>query len=330
MLVLAASRRGVEPGVPRVVKHRSESRPNWLDKKDIVDRMKRLRAEKEVFHRIDRNESWQRHKQERDALWQDTASALGQAKEYVSKKFKPHWRELYKAQREEFQFVERATPLERAVFVLANEKRLGGGMPLKPHEKHAAITRPGRLLDLLETAHEGERARLSQVQKAEGHVYTGKILDTYARKQDALLSRQTDERQAQRLQQFIETRQVTFDDAKRSLVDEREARMNAERAAKTRAAPEPIREAEPPPLAPLRGRDNAPEPIDQTPEAERPAYPDVSEPAEEVGLSETFDKAADAVQQPQAEQELPRSEELRRLMEEWRRNNPGRDFGREL
>ena len=106
--------------------------------------------------------------------------------------------------------------------------------------------------------------------------------------------------------------------------------MNAERAAKTRAAPEPIRESDPPPLARLRGRDNAPEPVDQTTEAERPTKLDVSKTADTPALSETFDKAADPVQQPQAEADIPRSEELRRLMEEWRRNNPGRDFGREL
>jgi len=330
MLVLARPRRSVEPGVPRVVKHRSETRPNWIDKKDIIDRMKRLRAEKEVFHKIDRNATWERHKQERDALWKNTKSALGQARDFVSKKFKPHWRDLYKAQREEFKFVEKATPLERAVFVFANERRLGGGRPLQPREKHDAITKPGRLLDLLEAAHERERTRLAQMQKAEAHVFGARILDDYARKQDALLSRQTDERQAERERQFKESREVTFKDARRSLIDEREARQNAERAAKARAFAEQGRDVglEAPAPSPPPSREQTMGPIEQSPTA--PSHPEPAEGGNAPGLSEVFDKAADPASQPEAAPELPRSEELRRLMEEWRRNNPGRDFGREM
>ena len=328
MLVLTTPRRGVDPGVPRVVKHRSETRPNWLDKKDIIDRMKRLRAEKEVFHKIDRNATWERHKQERDALWKNTTSALAQTRDYVSKKFKPHWRDLYKAQREEFTFVEKATPLERAVFVFANERRLGGGRPLKPREKQDAITKPGRLLDLLEAAHERERTRLAQIQKAEAHVFGARIYDDYARKQDALLSRQTDERQAERERQFKESREVTFKDAKRSLIDEREARQNAERAAKARADAERNLAASQEAPAPSPAREQATGSIEQS--APAPAHRKPSEGGDAPGLSEVFDKAADPPSQSEPAPELPRSEELRRLMEEWRRNNPGRDFGREM
>lgn len=328
MLVLTTPRRGVDEGAPRVVKHRSETRPNWLDKKDIIDRMKRMRAEKEVFHKIDRNAAWERHKQERDDLWKNTKEALKQANDYVSKKFKPHWRELYKLQREEFAHVKAASPLERAVFVFANDRRLGGGRSLRPREKRDALTKPGRLLDLLEAAHERERTHLAQVQKAEAHVYGARILDAYARKQDALLSRQTDERQARRERQFLESREVTFKDARRSLLDEREARQNAERAAKARVEAERSQEASLQAPASTPSREEATGPIEQSP-PETPQR-DATDSAEPAGLSGTFDKAADPAAQGDAQPELPRSEELRRLMEEWRRNNPGRDFGREM
>lgn len=40
-----------------------------------------------------------------------------------------------------------------------------------------AIISPGRLLDLIEAAHTRERTRMAQVQRAEEHGLTSKILD---------------------------------------------------------------------------------------------------------------------------------------------------------
>ena len=218
--LLARPTRRPDKEVPRVRKHRADNRRVWLEKKDVVDRMKRMRAEAEVLHKIDRNATWERHKIKRDDLWKNTQAALRQANDHFYKVFRPHWRELYSAQRKEVKFVECSTPLERAVFVFSNDRRLGNGKPLKARDKNAAISRPGLLLDLLDRAHERERTRLAQVQKAEASVVTTKVLDDYARRHDALLSRQTDERQAQRLDQFKESRQVTFKDARDSLIDD--------------------------------------------------------------------------------------------------------------
>lgn len=219
IFMLARVRGRPEDGVPRV-KYRSPTRKQWIDRQAILDRMQRMRAEHEVFHKIDRNTAWQRHREERQELWQSTKGAVGQAQAYVSKKFRPHWRELYKAQGEESKFIGRATPLERAVFVFMHRHRLGHGKPLTKREMHRAIAKPGRLLDLLDAAHQRERTALAQIQKVEAHGHIGKILDGYAVKHNALLSRQSDERQAQRLDQFKETRKVTFKDARDSLIDE--------------------------------------------------------------------------------------------------------------
>lgn len=219
VFMLAQVRRFPEAGVPRV-KHRAPTRKQWIDRQPVLDRMQRMRAEQEVFHKIDRNTSWQRHRQERQELWHSTKGAIGQAQAYVSKKFRPHWREIYKAQDDESRFIARATPLERAVFVFMHRHRLGNGKPLAKREMHRAIAKPGRLLDLLEAAHQRERTALAQIQKVEAHQHIGKILDGYAVKHNALLSRQSDERQEQRLDQFKETRKVTFKDARDSLIDE--------------------------------------------------------------------------------------------------------------
>lgn len=290
-LLTAASEKGRRERVPRVKDRKSDNRRIWLEKKDLVDRMKRMRAEAEVHHKIDRNTTWEHHKKERDELWNNSKAALRQANDHFYKKFKPHWRELYNAQRKEMTFIKKATPLERAVFVFANDRRLGGGKPLKPRDKHAAITRPGRLLDLLDMVHEHERTRLAQVQKAEAHVVTGKILDDYARRQNALLSRQSDERQAERLEQFKETRKVTFEDARKSLIDDLKGRL-------------PEREFKLPPRA------------------------DVGEAFEKAAEDSSIfpDNAADK-KKLEAQK---RADEIRREMAEWRKKNKGRDFGREM
>lgn len=212
-----------------IVQKQSNNRRLWVEQRDILDRMKRMRAEAEVFHKIERNHKWQEHKKEREDLWNDSRDALRQAREHFNTKFRPLWRDIYKTQREEMGFIEKASPLERAVFVLKHEYRLGNGRPLKALAKQAAIARPGKLLDLLEMAHERERTRLAQVQKAEASTLFTKIMDTYAKRQDALFSRQTDERMDQKLEQYIESRKVTFQDARLSLIEEGAGQPPAER-----------------------------------------------------------------------------------------------------
>src|SRR5215475_1608502 len=44
------------------------------------------------------NVTWERQRKERDAFDANTDAAIGQAKEYVGKPFKPQWRELYRWQ----------------------------------------------------------------------------------------------------------------------------------------------------------------------------------------------------------------------------------------
>lgn len=290
-LLEAASEQKQRGRVPRVKDRKSENRRRWLDKKDVVDRMKRMRAEAEVYHKIDRNKTWERHRAERDALWQNSRAAVRQATAHVWIEFKPHWVELYKLQRQEIKFIDRSTPLERAIFVMKNRERLGNWKPLKKREMHAAIKYPDRLYNLLIATHARERAGLSQIEKAATHRYTGKILDDYARRHNALLSRQTDERQAQRLEQFKETRKVTFADARDSLLKDL--------------------------------KDSPPER-----DFKRPEAPHVGEAFEKA--AEDSSVFPDNSEELKRQEEQLRAEEIRREMAEWRKKNRGRDFGREL
>jgi hypothetical protein len=325
IFALIRIRRRPERGVPRVrrIKHQSPTRSQWLDRKDIVDRMKRLRAEREVIHKIERNATSDKHKQERRALWVDHLAALRQANAFMSKKFKPHWRNLYKEQKAEQRFIERASTLERAIFVFKNRVRLGRGKALTKREMHRAINNPGRLLDLLDLVHTKERTHLAQIQKADGHQYTGKAFDTYARRLDAMLSRHTDERQAQRTQQFADTRTVTFMDAKQHLKAERDLAQAAPAAARLPDLPplQPTGVAKPP--APEKAPDAQPGPPAPT-QAPKTDVRDASGP----DVSDAFNQAAEPVQSN--DEPLSRSDEIKRDMEQWRRNNPDRDEGREL
>lgn len=286
------------PYVP--VKHRAPTRKQWFERKELADRMKRLRAEMEVGHKTVRNATWDRQRSERDALDTDMKAAVRHAKDHLSQQFKPHWRELYRTQKRELKFVERAPLFERAVFVFVNRERLANGRKLSLRQIASLIRNPGKLLDRLEVTQQRERTWLAQMQKTETRVHTGKILDNYARKRDALISRQTDERQSERDAQFARTRTITLEHAKASLINERQ----------------PVDPLPQPERALVRARIPTPE-MRHDPVTHR----------DTPSIGEDFRRAADPEQPPPA---LSRSEQIKRDMAEWRKRNEGKDFGREL
>lgn len=213
------------------VKHEAPTRGQWFERKDIVDRMKRLRAEMELLHKSERQGTWQHQKQQRDALDRDSRAAVDHARAYVHAKFKPQWREIYREQKREMGFVERAAshPLERAVFVFRERERLGQGKPLTLRQMGNLITRPGKLIDRLEAVHEKERRVLAREEKSEAKALTDRIWTQHKTKFERLRTEQTAERQTQRAAQFDVTRSVSFEMAKASLVAE--AAQDASRAA---------------------------------------------------------------------------------------------------
>ena len=255
-----------EPFVP--VKHRGPHRQRWYEKKDIVDRMKRLRAEMDVGHKVVRNATWERQKRDRAELDRDCNAACMHARQYVEDRYRPRWRDLYRVQKNESRRVERQAthPFERAVFVFVNRERLGHGKPLTFRQMVGLIRDQGKLLNRLDAVHEKERRFLAQAEKAEKAVLVEPILVRHESKFMQLRAQHAGERQAERDSQFAKSRSISFEQAKTSL----------------RADP--------------YVHDTARGPFKRDQDVRRTETP----------------------------------EEIKQRIEEWRKRNPGRDFGREL
>lgn len=259
------------PYVP--VKHRGPHRQRWYEKKDIVDRMKRLRAEMDVGHKVVRNATWDRQKRDRAELDRECKAACMHARHYVEDRYRPRWRDLYRAQKKESRLVERQAthPFERAVFVFVNRERLGQGKPLTFRQMVRLIRDQGKLLDRIDAVHQKERRFLSQAEKAEKAILVEPILIRHESKFAQLRVQQTAERQVERDTQFALSRSITFDQAKSSL----------------RADPY----------------------VHGTARGPFKRHQDVSAPIVE---------------------QTSKAEVIKRQMDEWRKRNPGRDFGREM
>lgn len=267
------------PYVP--VKHRAVQRKQWFDRKEIVERMRAMRGQLDAELKIARQASWARQSQERDELDARTQSAIDHARGHMSERFRPQWRDLYRAQKKEERHVGRIADrmLDRAAFVYAQRERLGKGSPLTMRQMVRLIRSGDALAKRLSQVHEQERRTLARGQKAETKVLTDRIWEVHRARFDALRERQAAERQAEREQQGTQRKGISFAMAKASLMTEQE-------------------DAPPPPPEPR--------PIKRDPE--------------NAPLRERFGNSA----------KPSRSEQIRRDMEQWRKKNDGRDFGREM
>ena len=190
------------------------------------------------------------------------------ARQHVEDRYRPRWRDLYRAQKNESRRVERQAthPFERAVFVFVNRERLGHGKPLTFRQMVRLIRDQGKLLDRLDSVHEKERRFLAQAEKAEKAILVEPILTRHESKFMQLRAQHASERQAERDSQFAKSRSISFEQAKSSL----------------RADP--------------YVHDTARGPFKRDQDVRRTATP----------------------------------EEIKQRIEEWRKRNPGRDFGREM
>ena len=170
---------GKPPYVP--VKHRGPDRQQWFTRKNLKDRMSRLRAEMDLKHKDERDQLWQSHQKLRSEISDNTQAAVDHARGYVRTQFKPQWRDLYRAHRSEAKYVANAPLLERAVFVFSRRERLGLRKPLSLRQAVSLIRSPGKLLDRIDAVHERERRALSRTEKTEAKIYTDRILDTAPR-----------------------------------------------------------------------------------------------------------------------------------------------------
>lgn len=306
------------------VKHRPIHRKVWIEKQDIIDRMKRHRAELDRRHLTERGVTWARQRQEFAELVQTTRQATDQARNYVSDQYRHRWREIYAAQRDEARHVSRRDShiFERAVYVFVNSERLGNGSPLPMKRKVQLILSQRKLDDALGRVHRRERVGLSQMQKADRHELVERAMRAHDPRFEAMKARHGSERAAERTLQKDRTRKsVGFLRAKNELQLER---IHGEPV--RMAADAPPMETDAAYVARIRAEIQA--------SYERRRRSDMPKP-------EPLPPAAPVTLDPQSKAARPfnenagppagsRAADIRRDMEVWRKRNKGQDFGREM
>jgi hypothetical protein len=286
VLIAASDRQPAPERRPYVpVKHKAASRTQWFDRKDIIERMKAMRATQDAEIKALREVTWTRHSQERDDLDERTGAAVDHVRDYMKEQFRPQWRDLYRGQKKEERQVQRLDGhvLDRAVFVYQNRQRLGlAGAALSMRQMLPLIRSGDRLRRRLAQVHEHERRAIARRQKTDTKVLTDRIWEQHRYKFGVLRDRQSAERETERQALAEQRKSVSFAHAKAELMVEREDTPMPERSIK-------------------RDPDHAP-------------------------LRQQFEEAA----RPEQPAALSRSEQIKRDMEEWKKRNEGRDFGREL
>jgi hypothetical protein len=195
------------PHDPRIHRRRA------LEKKDIVDRMKRHAAVYAHRNFVENRAVSAVHRYERDQLYENTKQASQVALDYVRERFRSRWRDLYDAQKQETRKVGQllGNPLERAVYVFINSERLGNGRELTPKEATALILSPTKLARAVERIHRRERSALAQVEKVEVKERLDRVWRAHDVSYRNLVARQEAERTDIRAQQKEEAdRHISF------------------------------------------------------------------------------------------------------------------------
>lgn len=286
----AAVARQAEPAREFVaVKHKQTARAEWFDKKVLLDRMKELRAEIRPLmphpHPELRKNMTTQHRGERETMYQSTLAAVDQARSSVFARYRPQWRELYRAHKAETRHLLRAAthPFERAVFVYSQRERLGSGKPLTLRQMFHLIRNPDRLLQRVDAIQNKERQSLARAEKTEKKQVSERLWLNYKSRIETVRERQKDERFALVREREAHLRTVvTFDLAKETLIAERQPANDS-------PASQPSVETQPETAAAFNMAVNTRTPT-----------------------------------------QMARVELIKQQMEEWRKRNPGRDFGREM
>ncbi|WP_296200918.1 relaxase/mobilization nuclease domain-containing protein [uncultured Hyphomicrobium sp.] len=272
------------------VKHKTAQREDWLDRKEIITRMRELRKEVApllpAYNATLRKDIWQRQSGERDILDQNTEAAVDHARTVIGERYRPQWRDLYRSHtREKKRLYQQAThPFERAAFVYSQRERLGDGKCLTFRQMVQLIVNPDRLMKRVDQVQQKERRALASAERIDKRVATQRIWEQHRARFETLRARQQEERAVARSEHEAQLRTiVTFDYAKESLLAERLAARSAQRDA--------------------------------------PVHQHAAQP-----LAETFNTTVNT----RSPAQMARVEAIKRQMEEWRAQHPGRDFGREL
>ncbi|MGL4397044.1 MAG: hypothetical protein ACRCS9_10940 [Hyphomicrobium sp.] len=197
--------------------------------------------------------------------------------------------------------------------MFSQRERLGHGKTLTLRQMLPLIANQGKLLDAVERMHGRERRHLAQMQKVEQKGYAEKIWEHHERRFDKLIEQQATERATERAHNYQLTRSVTFQDAKVPLLSDVAAQTPAPEPELRRIsqAPAPAIEQDSNPVAP------APVIVIVVPK------PEVSTDRKAPDISGAFGAAASQTGA------TSRVADIKREMEAWRKQNDGRDFGRE-
>lgn len=209
------------------VNDNSPNRRRWFERKDIIDKMKALRAPLEAQHRQERGDTWARQKKERRALDDRTILRLDAALEKFRDSFKDRWNALYRVQWIERDRIKTVAthPLERAVFVLTHRERLGvRGKKLSWKSSLALILNGRKLRNRVEQLQIRERKAVARQEKAMAKEISQRHWQMHRAEFHALRDRQAAERAAERAHQDIERKDIGFMRAKDELIREQDER----------------------------------------------------------------------------------------------------------
>lgn len=299
-LLMAGDGQDARPTPPYApVKHRAASRKQWFDKKEIVSRMKQMRAELDKQQKAERDAHWQRQLAERDELDARTEAAIDDLATRAKEHYRPHWRGLYRAQKREVRYLRE---------LMAYEAVQKGMQPISARDAMAAAVSPVDRLTELKLEHEQARRALSRQQREDVKLHTDAIMAQHKTEFEILKDHQDATRKAERAAMFAQTRTVTFSAAKQSLLDEQ----------RKAAEPRPFKRA-PEPEQPTKAKAD-----------DRESLPTLEQrqdrPSERREAAKDFEQAAGGGQAgPES-----RADRIRRDMAEWRKRNQERDVGREM
>jgi hypothetical protein len=147
---------------------------------------------------VERDVLWSVHRQQRDEVFKNGKAAAAVAIQYVRDQFKGRWTDLYKAQHKESKFVDSIlrNPLERAVFVISQSRRLGRGKPLTAKETAKLIQSPTKLVEAVHRVHTRERRDLARHEGIHRRERLERVFATYRHSLANLTERQDAERDA--------------------------------------------------------------------------------------------------------------------------------------
>ena len=194
---------------------------------DIINRMKRHRAEHDHAHMVERDALWAFHRAERDEIFVQSRQAAKVAIDYVRDRFKSRWRDLFEAQRIEMAHVNRIAdkPLERAVYVFVNSERLGNGAALSMKQKAALIAQPSELFKAVSRVHTRERRGMANIEKVEIAQRLDNVWRSYKSRYDQMVALQDRDRETIRARQYSEnSKDIKYWSAYHELLAERKGR----------------------------------------------------------------------------------------------------------